>query len=327
MKNYIKNFAKLASMIGIVFLFNYFTNQSTKLSQDFVQDLDNINGTLIVGPTFDEESYIKLLTGTKLDIQVYDLTSPDFINLIIEFRKNLGTVRLMLEDNMYKGNNNYPKIVNKLFKYGVKIQNDSNIRSNYLHSKLLLTDFNFIIQSGNLGYSTFFRNREHFFVSENKEILNNLNELFDKDWNGQKIKSNEIHPNLIVCNINCREKIEYLLNNAQSSIYIETQYITDSSILGILESKNHLDLKIIVGKGQDENYFKGLEINNNKRIYSKYYLHTKTILVDNKYLIVGSMNLSDNSLDKNREHGIILINKSLIEQYKKEFMKDWDLVK
>lgn len=314
-------------MIGIVFLFNYFTNQSTKLSQDFVQDLDNINWTLIVWPTFDEESYIKLLTWTKLDIQVYDLTSPDFINLIIEFRKNLWTVRLMLEDNMYKWNNNYPKIVNKLFKYWVKIQNDSNIRSNYLHSKLLLTDFNFIIQSGNLWYSTFFRNREHFFVSENKEILNNLNELFDKDWNWQKIKSNEIHPNLIVCNINCREKIEYLLNNAQSSIYIETQYITDSSILWILESKNHLDLKIIVGKGQDENYFKWLEINNNKRIYSKYYLHTKTILVDNKYLIVWSMNLSDNSLDKNREHWIILINKSLIEQYKKEFMKDWDLVK
>ncbi|MDR2416330.1 MAG: phospholipase D-like domain-containing protein [Candidatus Peribacteria bacterium] len=31
------------------------------------------------------------------------------------------------------------------------------------------------------------------------------------------------------------------------------------------------------------------------------YNHTKMILVDRKYLLLGSMNLSDNSLDNNRE--------------------------
>lgn len=327
MKTPMKVILKLAIMIALVFIFNFYINKSTKLSQDFVQDLDNINWTLIVWPTFDEGSYINLFTWKKLDIQVYDLTSPEFIDLIVDFRKNLWEVRLMLEDNMYKWNNNYSKVEKKLFKYGVKMQNDNKIRSNYLHSKLILTDSSFVIQSWNLWYSTFFRNREHFFVSDNKNILNNLNYLFDKDWKWISIKPSEIHPNIIVCNINCRDKIEYFLSNATNSIYIETQYITDNSILKILESKKNLDLKIVVGEGQDKTVFDWLEIKNNTKIYNKYYLHTKSILVDEKYLIIGSMNLSDNSLDKNREHWIILINKNLIEQYKKEFMKDWELVK
>jgi phosphatidylserine/phosphatidylglycerophosphate/cardiolipin synthase-like enzyme len=47
------------------------------------------------------------------------------------------------------------------------------------------------------------------------------------------------------------------------------------------------------------------------------------ILVDGKYLLLGSMNLSDNSLDNNREIWIILLEPTLIQHFEDGFWVDW----
>lgn len=55
-----------------------------------------------------------------------------------------------------------------------------------------------------------------------------------------------MHPNLVVCNLNCREIIEDMLQNAQKSITIQTQYLTDESIFDILAKKSqNLTLRAI----------------------------------------------------------------------------------
>ena len=46
------------------------------------------------------------------------------------------------------------------------------------------------------------------------------------------------------------------------------------------------------------------------------------ILVDDTYLLLGSMNLSDNSLDNNREIGIILLNHEHLHSFREQFMRD-----
>jgi phosphatidylserine/phosphatidylglycerophosphate/cardiolipin synthase-like enzyme len=47
------------------------------------------------------------------------------------------------------------------------------------------------------------------------------------------------------------------------------------------------------------------------------------ILVDGKYLLLGSMNLSDNSLDNNREIWIMLLEPEFMEVFLEGFWKDW----
>jgi phosphatidylserine/phosphatidylglycerophosphate/cardiolipin synthase-like enzyme len=96
--------------------------------------------------------------------------------------------------------------------------------------------------------------------------------------------------------------IEAMLSGAEESIIIQTQYILDASILQILRHKStEVDLHIIVADTVDNaevvNYF-GPAV---ARKLQSHYNHTKMILVDGKYLLLGSMNLSDNSLDNNRE--------------------------
>jgi phosphatidylserine/phosphatidylglycerophosphate/cardiolipin synthase-like enzyme len=54
------------------------------------------------------------------------------------------------------------------------------------------------------------------------------------------------------------------------------------------------------------------------------YLHAKMILIDHKILLLGSMNLSANSLDKNREIWILLTDPTLIQGFTAQFTKDWN---
>ena len=97
----------------------------------------------------------------------------------------------------------------------------------------------------------------------------------------------DIHPNLVICNINCRGVIEQLLSSAKESIIIQTQYITDQNLRTILKAKKTLpEFKLLVANTDDNtpliNYFG----NTYARKFKKYYNHTKMILVDHKTLLL-----------------------------------------
>ena len=65
---------------------------------------------------------------------------------------------------------------------------------------------------------------------------------------------NDIHPNLVICNINCRGVIEQLLSSAKESIIIQTQYITDDALRTILKTKKSLpEFKLLVADTDDNN--------------------------------------------------------------------------
>jgi phosphatidylserine/phosphatidylglycerophosphate/cardiolipin synthase-like enzyme len=184
----------------------------------------------------------------------------------------------------------------------VEIQSDENMGTTYVHSKVMLNENAVWIQTANLTKSSFESNREHFFYSADADLHASLVQLFERDWKGEALSSDQFHPNLVVCPVNCRAVIETMLSGAKESIIIQTQYILDPSILQLLRHKStEVDLHIIVADTLDNtaliNYF-GPAV---ARKLTSHYNHTKMILVDEQYLLLGSMNLSDNSLDNNRE--------------------------
>ncbi|MDR2190464.1 MAG: phospholipase D-like domain-containing protein [Candidatus Peribacteria bacterium] len=167
---------------------------------------------------------------------------------------------------------------------------------------MLLNEKAFRIQTANLTNSSFTSNREHFFYATHTGVRESLYQLFEKDWKGEPLAAEQFHPNLVVCPINCRAVVEAMLSGAKESIIIQTQYIFDPAILEILRRQStKVAMHLIVANTLDNtdvvNYF-GPAV---ARKLQPYYNHTKMILVDKKYLLLGSMNLSDTSLDHNRE--------------------------
>lgn len=216
---------------------------------------------------------------------------------------------------------------------------DDRLGLNYQHAKTFLTDTRFIIQTANMTYSSFRNSREIFFLSENKDILQSLQHLFQNDRAWRKTDKSELHPNLVVCPINCRQHIETLLESAESSIYMYQQYVQDKSIQNILVRKKDawVDIKLILGNDPNEKNTNDENAGDKSRnwptmpntlqdtilVQSSPYVHAKAILVDNQFLLIGSMNISANSLDNNREIWILLLNDELIRKFQNMFLKDW----
>lgn len=147
--------------------------------------------------------------------------------------------------------------------------------------------------------------------------------IFEKDWSGQAIENADLHSNLVVCNLNCRGVIVDLLSGAKKSITIQTQYLTDPELFALLQKKQeNLTYRAIFSATEtNENlpeYFGKHQV----RLLKKPYVHTKMILVDDEILLLGSMNLSENSLNNNREFGILLLDQDLIQQFLKGFERD-----
>ncbi len=205
---------------------------------------------------------------------------------------------------------------------------DDRLWVEFQHAKVFLADTGFIMQTANITFSSFSKNREWFFMSTDTWVLQSLQQLFNHDWQWLPTAADALHPNLVVCPINCRSRLETLLESAQSSILMYEQYIEDNRIQKILTEKKKawINIQLILGKYDDkpekESEF-SREFADNTLMQSNPYVHAKVILVDDQFLLLGSMNISATSLDKNREIGILLMDKEQIASFKRTFQKDW----
>jgi cardiolipin synthase len=56
---------------------------------------------------------------------------------------------------------------------------------------------------------------------------------------------------------------------------------------------------------------------------AKFYIHAKVIVADNKEAFVGSQNFSQQSLNSNRELGVLVARPDIISQFESTFDADW----
>lgn len=299
-------------------------------SGNFETDIHNITWEMFIWP--DKQVWQKYLqyfvnTDDFLYLQNYEITQNSRKEQFQNLTERNIPVKMILENKIYAAYTNYFQQVQDYFAEDdlVSIQSDDPMGTIYVHTKMMVNEDGFRIQTANLTKSSFESNREHFYYSTDEGIRQSLVQLFetDREWSGLKIS--DLHPNLVVCPLNCRAVVEKLLKDAKSSITIQTQYIMDTQVLAILRSQSELvDLKIILADTEDNQKVVKYFGKNVARILTSNYNHTKMILIDDKYLLLWSMNLSDNSLDNNREIWIILLDSTLIQQFKTDFMKDWN---
>lgn len=301
-------------------------NESAPAAQTaVVTGFENVTGALRRSPkSLPKRKTVMGKPSSSLHFWLYTLTLDEVINLRKTAAKHWVEVKGILEDSMYKsygGSNDFKRMVAGLTGVGIQLRNDDAIGTTYVHAKTFLLDDQFIIETANLTHSSFEKNREFFFASTNPRVLKSLQELFARDRSGTKTTPAQLHPNLVVCPINCRAIIEHLITNATSKISIYNQYIQDRSLQNILENKKNLDLKIILAD-IESNYPLQKTFWAQLKIIKKPYIHAKVMLVDDRFLLVGSMNFSSNSLDNNREIGIILVDPVLIKQFNQQFESD-----
>ncbi len=291
-----------------------------------------LSGMLLSWPRPDTQSqrFATLSQNTKfLYGWMYDISDSQTIKRFQE-QSAFYPITIILENQKYQQyGDDFAKAVKQFSGTTIEFLKDQDLGIVYTHAKTFVGDTWRVIQTANLNRTSWRDNREHFFLSQDSTIRNNLIALFHLDR--QKIEHpdrnmesdyskfiDNISPNLIVCPLKCRDKIEYILNSATQRIWISAQYIVDPRVIGILKTKKDLDIRILTNKlDTNRNLIRDLG-HEHIRFDTKLYNHDKFLLVDD-ILVMGSMNLSANSLDNNREIGIILTDEEFITQGEEVF--------
>ena len=126
-----------------------------------------------------------------------------------------------------------------------------------------------------------------------------------------------------------RDKFKILFEWANSKIDMYFQYLQDEKLEKLLidKAKTWVKIRVVVSENfynSKKEKIKYLEKNNiNIKPLLKTKMHSKAILIDDKYLFIWSVNFSSYSLDKNRETGLIFTNKNIITKFSELFEKDF----
>ena len=304
-------------------------NQSSITGQRF----DTITGILLTWPKWSNRNKRSQTIGQNtyfLYGWIYDITYTSAINRL---NTQPFPITFIVENQKYQQyGDDFKNLDNKLSDDHISLLKDQKLWINLTHAKTFVGDTRRVIQTANLNRSSFVDNREHFFLSQDPTIRDNLIALFKLDTKkiadpksvtieNYKKLIDENSPNLLICPLNCRSTIESVLNNATSRIRISAQYIIDKNIINILKKKRNLDIRILTNNmDSNRDLIRALGQDRIRFEDSRQYNHDKLLLIDD-ILIIGSMNLSDNALDNNREIGIVLTDPSFIQQIEPLFKK------
>ena len=292
---------------------------------------------VFVEPDAGDHVVVDAIRGARKSVwlEIYLLSDRNVIRALEEAANRGIDVRVMLEPHPVGGGGSPMRTIDQLNAAGAKAQTTSSSFT-LTHEKGLIIDGTtaFIMTSNftrsALGGSRAVSNREYDIIDTNPEDVQAVSGIFNADWNRTTAQFND--PNLVVSPVNSRQAFTTLINSAHSTLLIEAEEMNDSAIEQALANaaQHGVHVEVILpapggstgnSNSQGINAIRqgGVQVREDSRLY----IHAKIIVVDGKIAFVGSENISTQSLDRNRELGILVSDPSVLGTLQQTFRQDW----
>ena len=287
---------------------------------------------------------ITLINNSKSEIvfAIYGLRDQnEILEVLLKAKKRGVDIRGVVDSDAHGAN--YYSDTHMLYKY-FKMKTDK--KSHIMHNKFFVIDRK-IVWSGSSNISdtgTGGYNANLVAVIEDEKIAqlyyDEFNDMFHQKFSNHKSK--RYVENLQTTNSEISvyfspkidpitTKIIPLLQNAKRSIDIPIFYLTHNKLSKelILAKKRGIDVRIILdASAADNQYSTHKELRNNgvlvkvENFGGK--MHCKSMVIDEEYLIVGSMNFTKAGVEKNDENVMIIKNRSLAKEGRDHSEKLWN---
>lgn len=311
LKNYKVSFYLLLFAL-LTFYFAFF-KAPAKLEYGTAEVLgQDTNLTLFVEPDDGRAPLLNYIRASHTILgEVYILSDQVIIDALAS-----RSAQILLEEHPFGGNNLNQKTKQLL---GEMVSWASPYFALTHQKSLVFDDTVVCILNMNLSKTAFTKNREYNICSENKDEVTEAQNIFyaDKDRKDYSPAA----ANLLVSPVNSRAKLTAFINSAQSSLDIEMEVLTDDQMVSLLGNKG-FPVRIIVPERKE---IANATVSGARTKYLKSpYPHAKLIIVDGTRAYIGSINLTTQSLDSNRELGILVAQPDIIERLNTTFTKDWE---
>lgn len=293
--------------------------------------------TLIVQPEAGSAPIVQAIQGaaTSVWLQIYMVTDPAVIQALCDAAARGVEVRVLLEDSPYNpGNPNAALSGNRvlaaeLTARGVHVT-FTGPQFAYTHAKTMIVDGETAyVLTYNLTKAATETNREFGVINRSPSDVAELKRIFLADWHRDYYRPTD--PDLVVSPENARWRILGLMEQAEHELLVGVEVISDPEAVTLLVAKRRagVDVRVLVG-GVNKvpanlpafRYLAqhGVPV----RSQSRPYLHAKYAIADQQTAYLGSINLSTNSLDSNRELGLLLGDADTVRTLRDVWLADWE---
>jgi len=275
-------------------------------AQDWYVAINSSQVSVVVSPT--NSTYILNVIGEArccVYVEVYELTYQPLINELASLAQRGVEVYVVLSGNVY---GRIPEeeysAVNELINSGAHVS--FNYGYDYVHSKVFVVDNDtVIIGSINPTYYGFERDLGIDLVIGNSSMAQVFAGIILTDYHNESTTQIN-YPGIVVSPINSGEYLKDLLSQP-GTLYMAMEELYPSSGMYSL-ILTHSDRLVLVGQHTENE-----EAVNELGAVMVSDLTAKAIVVGN-YVYVGSVNLDYNSLNSNRELGIIIENPQIAQE-------------
>lgn len=288
----------------------------------------------------------------SIDFAIYGINNqPEIFNALVNAQKRGVKIRWVCDHD--KKNQNYYKDTLKLKEIITTFNTDeiydSQNRSAIMHNKFFIFDNQKVFTgSANITNTDFTGFNANISVLINsKEVANIYKQEFEQMYNGKFHTEKELIKKDRVTFSNgtnvdvyfspkdkvlTKQIIPYI-KNAKNYIYIPIFFITKKELIKELTDAHNrgVNIKIIndaTNASSKYSIHKELRANGIDVKTENYAgkLHTKAIIIDDEYSIIGSMNFSNNGEKRNDENMLIIKNKEIALFLKQAFNHLWEKI-
>jgi len=279
-----------------------------------------------VTPDAGEQPYLDALNSAQhsIDVEIYLMGYGGILDTLKAKAAAGVHVRIIFDLSKMDTNQKY---YDMLLAAGAEVK-WSSASFTYQHSKMLVVDGKVaVISTGNYSKSySIDLERNHVATDRDPADLADLVSLFEADWTGQPAQMGCTR--MVISPINSRSRILDLINSATQTLTIESMQFADYKVREAVKARVEAgvqvraliaDVGFVDANAAAADYLKGLGVT----VKWIPHLHTKVIVADGARAYLGSENLSQTSLDKNREVGLIVTDASSITPLSTSFETDW----
>lgn len=298
-----------------------------------------VTQTLVVEPDQGLTSIYNLINSAKstIDMTMYELVDTTAQTDLCNAAGRGVTVRVILDVNDEKSNNT--TAYNQLKSCGVNVV-WAWTKYEATHQKTITIDAatsnaQTAIMTLNLTSRYYSTTRDFAVIENDANDIAAIEATFAKDFAHATVTPGD-GDDLVWSPTNSQSSLLSIINNAQSSLLVENEEMSDSAVVDALENAAENGVNVTVVMTNDDNDYAsefddlaaaGVNISTYPDNSTSLYIHAKAIVADygtaNQVAFVGSENFSSASLTKNRELGLTTTNSSILSKLESTMSSDY----
>jgi cardiolipin synthase len=326
-----KNYAGMVVFLAIATFSFLLINRRVNISLAPKITAPNGDLSLITEPDAGIAPILALINeaSTSLDLVMYELEDKQAEGALVADEKRGVAVRVLISAG-YKGESfsaNQPAY-DFLRANGVPVEWTQSYFA-LTHEKSLVVDHSTaLIMTFNMTSQYYSTSRDFGVVDTDANDIVAMEQTFNNDWRGNDVAANDGDD--LIWSPGSEPVIVALINNAQKTLDIYNEEMADPRIIKALIDAAQRGVVVNIDMTYSSEYKKAFEelitAGAHVRTYDEnapLYIHAKMIIADGSQAFVGSENFSENSLDDNRELGIIVTDPNSIVSLTTTFNSDW----